>query len=104
YRHDVVAEGEILGRAHGGRGEVVRDGLRLQHCQILVGVKSHHGTLGFQAVEEDELELGGVRHDVQVGEDDAGVDDHHPGADAALHLVAVLVDAHAAHAHHRGAD
>src|SRR4051812_41549964 len=104
HRHDVVAEREILGGAHGGRDEVVRNRLRLQHCQVLFGMQPYHGTLGFQAVEKDELQFGGVRNDVEVGEDDASIDDDHPRTDAALYLVAVLVDAHAAHAHHRGAD
>ena len=80
-----------LRRAQRRRGEVVGDLLRLQHREIVLGLHADDdGRLRFEAVGERHLHALRAGHDVQVGEDDALVDDHDAGADAALD-VAVAV-------------
>ena len=54
---------------------------------------------------EDHADLLGRCDDVQVGDDDAAVDDHHPRADTLLDdLLGKFAVAEAAHAHHRRTD
>ena len=63
--------------------------------------------VGLQAVGEGDLDPLRAVHHVQVGEDDAVVDDHHAGADVALDLglvLGILDFGDAAHVHHRGPD
>ena len=68
------------------------------------GCSDDHGRVGLEPVEERHLDLVGAGDDVQVGEDDALVDDDHAGADAVLDVaVAVRVVGQPLHAHHRGA-
>ena len=66
--------------------EVVGDRFRLQHREIVLGLRADHDGVGLQAVVEHDLDRFRAVHHVQVGEDDAGVDDHHAGA--ALRLAA----------------
>ncbi len=72
----LVADREIRGRAQRRRDEVVGHGLRLQHREVVLGPHADDRRVGFHAVEEAHLDPLGADDDVQVGEDDALVDDH----------------------------
>ena len=98
----MVARREVPGGAHRRGDEIVRDRLRLQHGEIVLGLQADDLGLGLEAVGEDHLDALGAGHDVQVGEDDPLVDDHHAAADAVLDfLVADLVEAQSLHPHDR---
>ena len=58
--------------------------LRLQHREVVLGLRADHLGVGLQAVGERDLDALRAVHHVQVGEDDAVVDDHHAGADVAF--------------------
>ena len=90
-RDHLVARGEVGGRAHRRRLEVVGDGLGAQHGEVVLGLGAEHDRVGLGAVEEGDADLLGAVDDVQVGEDRAVVDDDDAGADAALDRAVLLV-------------
>ena len=68
--------------------QVVGDRLRLQHGEVVLGLRADDVGLGLGAVGEgDRRSRLAPRDHVQVGEDDAVVDDDHAGADALLHFL-----------------
>ena len=81
---------QIRGRAQRRRDQVVRDGLRLQHGEVVLGPHADDRRVGLHAVEEAHLDPLGADDDVQVGEDDALVDDHDAGAHAGAAVRALL--------------
>ncbi len=127
-RGHAVAGAQVAAAAHRRRAQVVGDAVRAQHGQVLLGHDVDHRGLGVQAVVEDDLDVARLGHHVQVGQDDAAVDDHHPGADrgAVAVVLGLVLGARACalaawvarsrrpggvgggvaadHAHHRGRD
>ena len=61
-----------------------RDGLCLQHGEVMLRLHADHHGVGLQAVVKEHLDAFRALHHVQIGQDDAGVDDH--DARAALRL------------------
>ena len=81
-------------------------GVRLQHGEVVLRLRADHVGVGFGAVGNTTLDALGAGDDVQVGQDDAAVDDDDAGAGASfgLHFLRIgqgLDVAHALHAHHR---
>ena len=67
----------------------------------MLGAHADDRRLGFEAVVEAHFDALGAGDHVQVGEDDAGVDDHDAAADAFDDVaVLLLLVPDAAHAHH----
>ena len=96
-------------RAHRRRDEVVGDGARPQHREVVLRLGVDDDRVGLRAVVEGDADLLRAAHHVQVGQDGAVVDDDDAGADAALdHAVLLVVAAvvafghQADHAHDRG--
>ena len=77
----LVARREILRRAQDRGLEIVGQFRGLDHGEVVLGLHADYGGLRLEAVEEHDLELRRAAHDVQVREDDAGVDDDHAGPD-----------------------
>ena len=101
----MVAHGEVPGGSQRGRGQIVGDGLRLKHGQIVLRLQSDDRGVGFQPVGEYHFHPHGSGHHVEVGENDPLVDDDDPGSDALFDLiVSVRVGVQPPHAHHRGPD
>jgi hypothetical protein len=103
-----MPKGQPAGGTHGRRHDVVGQALRLQHGQVVLRALPDELGLGIVAVGEGDVDATRARHHVQVGEDDAGLDDHHAGA--ALHVALAMSHAlrallavvrHRAHRHHR---
>jgi hypothetical protein len=103
HGHHMIAGHEIAGGAHGGGNQVVGDGVGLQHGQVVVRLHPGHRGAGFAAIGKHQLDALRALHHVQVGQDDALVDNHHARAHALLHFFALLVLAVGHDAHHGGA-
>ena len=83
--------------------QIVGDLLRLQHGEVVLGLRADDRRLGLEAVGEHDADLLRAEHHVQVGQDDALVEHHDAGADAGLDLAVVLGDREVANAHDRSA-
>src|SRR6187455_1876692 len=65
-RQDMVAGGEVGGRAHRRRLEVVGNRLGAQDGEIVLRLGAQHHRVGFRAVEEGDADLLGAAHDSAV--------------------------------------
>ena len=88
--NDLIAQCEVRGGSHGGREKIVGNRLRLKHGQIVLRPHAGDRGIGFEPVGEHHLHPLGAEHDVEIGEDDAFVDDDNPGADALLDVLVRL--------------
>ena len=72
--------------------------MRLKHGQIVLRPRAGDRGIGLEPVGEHHLHPLGAEHNVEIGKDDAFVDDDDPGADALLSVLAVLVRFQPTHA------
>ena len=91
---NLIAYGKVRGGAHGGRDQIVGNLMRLKHGQIMLRLHTGHGGVGFEPVSEHDLHPLGAEYHMEIGQDQALVDDHDAGADALFALFAVLVRFH----------
>ena len=102
---DFVAQREVFRRAHRGGHEIVGDGLRLEHGEIVFRLHADDGRFRLQPVGENHLDPLRPGDDVEVGQDDALVDDDDPGAHSLFGVhIPFLGVAQPEHAHDRGPD
>jgi len=86
----MLAFEQMLRRAQRCSLQVVRNFARLQHREVVIGLRADNRGIGLQAVLEFHAHAARARDDMQAGEDDAPVDDDHTAADRALQVLVVL--------------
>ena len=93
---------EIGGGAHGGRNQIVGNVLRLKHRQIVFRSRAGHCRCGYEPIGEHDLHSLGAEHNVEIGENDASIDNHDSRANAFFHVLAAFcVRFHPTHANNR---
>jgi len=111
HRHHFIAGAQPGGGTHDRRHHVVGQALCLQHGEIVLGPLADERRFGIEPVEEGDVDAPRALHDMQVGEDEARVDDDHaraalPVGFAGVHALRALlaVVGHGAHCNHRRED
>src|SRR5215470_13731198 len=90
HRKDLVAHSEIRRRRHVCRHQVVGDFFSLEHRQIVFRTNAGDRSLRFEPVGEHDLYAFSAGYDMEIGKNDALVNDHDSGADAFVNVLASL--------------
>ena len=101
----MVARPQILSGTQRGCLQVVGHLVGPENRQIVFGLCSSDARCGLKPIMEGHCDPLYPRDDMQVGQNDAFVDDHHAGAHAALNVVFAIFSAgEPRDPHHRGSN